>query len=213
LATRRAAYFSPFIILVHSHLGLEWGATAAERFDDTVEGAEDEGQRQYSTRDGSQRSVRVRVHPDTRVEAVVEQSREAEMIQAIDRLRLIHNEKRKTVYILCSVPLDIHIDELVTWRQLTGDRRQSDALAECDEKGWDALPLAAKELQRLLPNLWGTKKAAERWLAKNPPEANGEIIRVWGVLNTYRPPGQTSWSKALVRHGADPGAALAGCWG
>ena len=104
LATRRAAYFSPFIILVHSHLGLEWGATAAERFDDTVEGAEDEGQRQYSTRDGSQRSVRVRVHPDTRVEAVVEQSREAEMIQAIDRLRLIHNEKRKTVYILCSVP-------------------------------------------------------------------------------------------------------------
>jgi hypothetical protein len=35
------------------------------------------------------------------------------------------------------------------------------------------------------------------------------MIRVWGVLNTYRPPGQTSWSKALVRHGADPGAALA----
>jgi len=26
-------------------------------------------------------------------------------------------------------------------------------------------------------------------------------------------PGQTSWSKALVRHGADPGAALAGVLG
>ena len=35
-------------------------------------------------------------------------------------------------------------------------------------------------------------------------------IRVWGVLNTYRPPGQTRWSKALVRHGADPAVALAG---
>ena len=102
------------------------------------------------------------------------------MVQAIDRLRLIHTEKRKTVYILCSIPLDIPVDELVTWKQLTGDRRLSDALAGCDEKGWDALPLAAKEMSRLFPHLWGTKKAAERWIAKNPPEADRDIIRVWG---------------------------------
>lgn len=30
-----------------------------------------------------------------------------------------------------------------------------------------------------------------------------------GVLNTYRPKGQTSWSKALVRHGAGAGGR---CW-
>jgi hypothetical protein len=57
--------------------------------------------------------------------------------------------------------------------------------------------------------LWGTVKAAQRWIAKNSPEAYRDIIRVWGVLNTYRPRGQTSWSKALVRHGADARAALA----
>jgi MFS family permease len=57
------------------------------------------------------------------------------------------------------------------------------------------------------------KKAAERWLAKNPPEAYRDIIRVWGVLNTHRPPGQTSWSRAIVRHGADPGEALAAVLG
>jgi hypothetical protein len=108
------------------------------------------------------------------------------MIQAVDRLRLIHNEKRKTVYILCSIPLDIPVDELVTWKQLTGDRRLSDALAECDEKGWDALPLAAKEMSRLFPTLWTTEKAAERWLAKNSPEAYRDIIRVWGFLWTTR---------------------------
>jgi len=28
---RRAAYSAPFVILVHAHLSLEWGATAAER--------------------------------------------------------------------------------------------------------------------------------------------------------------------------------------
>jgi len=44
IETRRAAYSSPFIFLVHSHLGLEWGATAAERFDDAVEDAENEGE-------------------------------------------------------------------------------------------------------------------------------------------------------------------------
>jgi hypothetical protein len=60
----------------------------------------------YRMRDRSQRRGRVRGHPDARVQAVVEQVREAEMIQAIDRLRLIHCERRKTVYILCSIPLE-----------------------------------------------------------------------------------------------------------
>jgi hypothetical protein len=34
-----------------------------------------------------------------------------------------------------------------------------------------------------------------------------------GVLKTYRPPGQTSWSKALVRYGADGRLALAAVLG
>jgi hypothetical protein len=151
----------------------------------------------------------VATHPDPRVQAVVEQTRESEMLQAIDRLRLIHNEKRKTIYILCSIPLGLPVDELVTWKELTGDRRLRDALAECDAKGWDALSLAAKELTRLFPALWETRKAAEHWTAKNPPEANRNIIRVWGVLNAYRAPRQTRWSKALVRHGAEAHVALA----
>ncbi len=75
------------------------------------------------------------------------------MLQAIDRLRLIHTEKRKTVYILCKIPLDIQVDELVTWKQLTGDRRLSDALAACDARGWDALSLTRRELARLFPAL------------------------------------------------------------
>jgi hypothetical protein len=41
IQTRQAAYTSPFVILVHSHLGLEWGATAAERFYEDENGDED----------------------------------------------------------------------------------------------------------------------------------------------------------------------------
>jgi hypothetical protein len=81
-------------------------------------------------------------------------------------------------------------------------------LAECDARGWDALPLAPRELARRFPLLWQTANAAERWSAKHLPEAIRDIIRVWGVLNGYRPEGQTSWSKALVRHGADARSAI-----
>ena len=48
---------------------------------------------------------------------------------------------------------------------------------------------------------------------EDPPEAQRDKIRVWGVLNTYRPKGQTSWSKALVRHGADARMAIAAVLG
>ena len=44
---------------------------------------------------------------------------------------------------------------------------------------------------------------------KNTPNPNKRTMSLWGVLNEYRPPGQTSWSKALMRHGADARAALA----
>jgi hypothetical protein len=115
--------------------------------------------------------------------------------------------------VLIAYARDIPIYELVTWKQFTGDRRLSDALAECDERGWDALPLAAKQLRRLFPKLWKTNKAAEDWGRKNPLNRYRDIIRVWGVLDTYRPPGQTSWSKALVRHGVDARVALAGVRG
>jgi hypothetical protein len=93
-------------------------------------------------RDGSRRQGRVRVHPDRRVQAVVEQVREAEMVQAIDRLRLIHSPREKMVFILCNIPLDIPVDELMTWRELAGDDRLEQTLALCEEKGWDTLPLA-----------------------------------------------------------------------
>ena len=70
--------------------------------------------------------------------------------------------------------------------------------------------MAARELCRLFPSLWATRKGAKRWLEKEPLAAHRDIIRVWGLLHEYRPPGQTSWSTALVRHGANSRAVLAG---
>jgi hypothetical protein len=79
------------------------------------------------------------------------------------------------------------IDELVTWRQLAGDPRLSGASAECDARGWDALPLAA---EFLFPTQWRTGKAVERWISKNPPDAYRDIIRVGGLLSHTGAPGK-----------------------
>src|SRR5215472_5038957 len=59
------------------------------------------------------------------------------------------------------------------------------------------------------PNSGRRRRLPVAWLEKDPLKAYRDIIRVGGLLNTYRPPGQTSWSKALVRHGAEPRMALA----
>jgi hypothetical protein len=48
--------------------------------------------------------------------------------------------------VLCNIPLDLPVDELVTWRELAGDSRLANALAACEESGWDALPLGPNPL-------------------------------------------------------------------
>jgi hypothetical protein len=126
--------------------------------------------RHYLMRDGSTKRVNVAVHPDPRVQAVVEQAREAEMVQAIDRLRLIHNEKRKTVYILCSIPLHLQIDELVTWKQLTGDRRLSDALAECDERGVGCAAIGRQRDDPVVSQVMDYEESRRALDRKEPPK-------------------------------------------
>jgi hypothetical protein len=128
-------------------------------------------------------------------------------------LRLIHSVREKTVFILSNIPLDIPIDRLVTWRQLAGDSRLADALAACEENGWEALPLAAQKLSEFFPELWRTARAAEGWLRNNPLDPSISIIRLWGVLVDYKPKRQRRWSRALVRHGADARSAIAAVLG
>jgi hypothetical protein len=137
------------------------------------------------------------------------------MVQAIDRLRLLHSPRKKTVIILCNIPLDIPVDEVVTWRELVGDDRLAEALEICDENGWEALPLEPSELTRLFPELWGTEKAAERWLGNNPLNTLISIIRLWGVIGAYRRAGRRGrWSKGFgAAWGRSGGGARGGAGG
>lgn len=78
---------------------------------------EDE-KRGYRLKSGEFKAVKVQVHPDERVQSMLEQVRECESLQAIDRLRMLRPHpqlKKRNVFILCSIPLDITIDNLWNW--------------------------------------------------------------------------------------------------
>jgi hypothetical protein len=53
--------------------------------------------------------------------AVLAQFREAELEQAIARLRLVHRTSPATIYVFTSIPLDTEIDQLVSIKDLLGE--------------------------------------------------------------------------------------------
>jgi hypothetical protein len=190
--------------------------------------------RPYRMRDGSVQKAEVQVHPDPRGQALLERGRESEMIQALDRARLIHHEgPPKPVFILCSIPLPgVEVDRLVTWKELVGPEwlhRCVDAVAA---GGKNALPLSAAWLATRFPEEFRSPKAAERALANgrvvetlgnNPQSSN---IRDYERDGGYSPdplPWFPGWhlalfrlaktpgrpSHALVRDGVDQAAAIA----
>ena len=166
--------------------------------------------RGYRLREG-RAGVRVHAHPEPRVQRVLELYRERESEQAIDRLRLIHSPVPKRVLVLSNVPLDIMVDNLVSWRDtVEGGGRLQRAL----ETLGDVLPLRADWLAGRFPELWVTKKAAERDIAhefnnpqtsnrgNNPRSSNYISFRSLGVLRplrlyAYRIAKQTRPTRAL----------------
>ena len=61
--------------------------------------------------------IRTSCHPDPRAQVLLEQIREAETAQAIDRLRLIYEPRGARVFILSNIPVDMEVDQLFTWEQ------------------------------------------------------------------------------------------------
>lgn len=119
--------------------------------------------RGYYMQDATQRpGVDVDVHADARVQAVVEQIRERETIQAVDRARLVHATFRKTVILLSNIPVDIPVDELLTWDEIMNGIRLEQAWEGVD----GVLPLSPAWLTVAFPALWQTAAAAKQDVLK-----------------------------------------------
>jgi hypothetical protein len=210
----------------------ELGFKAAENlamaltFDDAVEitriepdaaGHEGYGieRRPYLMRDGSKRSAKVSVHPDPIVQAIVEQKREGETLQALDRIRSVRSPQRKEFFHLCSIPLpDIEVDRLVSWKELAGNRKLNRILEIHAGPQLRALPLSSKWLAKRFPEVFVDAKAAENWLgyaqvaemlkrSNYPENVNGYLLGNSGLFPDDPPPlGWLSsvWAGRLVEY-------------
>lgn len=178
-------------------------------------------------RDGSAEMVEVNVHPDERVQRILELWRERESEQAADRLRLIHNREPKTLYVVCNLPLNLTVDRTVTWpefmreatgrihngRQGTGRRLYGNRMVEAFQLGGGVLPLSRVELLRLYgPNgkvfvgLWGSERALRDDLGEISDKGRTRQIYIYIAESAlypvtvvrYRVEGQKRFSRALV---------------
>jgi hypothetical protein len=153
--------------------------------------------RGYSTT-GAASGVDVAVHADPRVQEVVEQVRECESLQAIDRIRLMHCAREKTVILLSNLPLDLVVHEFRTWDELMHGLRI--------ERAWTAadgiLPLSPEWLATNHPELWSTPGAAKADVArarKKEHFPNSISLRKMSLFEVdYKPLGQRQWSRCIV---------------
>lgn len=149
--------------------------------------------------DKNKNGVMVHAHPDPRVDLLLAMIREDELLQAIDRLRLVFAEQTKTVYVLTNVPFAVPVDRLVRLRDLIPTRLEQ-ALAKAD----GFLPLNPKYLAENFPELWLTPKAAENdvyreIICQSQDELKTGILAQPGVeILTHKGPKDRVWSKVLV---------------
>lgn len=112
--------------------------------------------RGYLTTDPEEAAgVYVRTFLDSRIEAVHQQVREAETVQAIARLRLVHSERIKNVYLLGNLPIDMPVNRLMAWNDLM----PNEAELQLIEKG--NVPLTPLGWMKMRPDLASNENQAK----------------------------------------------------
>jgi len=158
--------------------------------------------------------VNVPSHPDPYYDALLRQIREAEIAQAVGRIRAVRSSTPKTVYLLTEIPIPgLPMDVLIAYHDLVHPSRLEQAMEDLG----GILPLNAKWLAGRFPERWGSENAVNcdirRWKTTGP-----EILRnlkwspVYNILSyihtttlnpfklslyRYNLPGQRRSSKCL----------------
>lgn len=129
--------------------------------------------------------VRVQVHRDPRLQLLLEQTREWEVVQAIDRLRLLRCEKRKLIVIFNNLPLPVQVDHLVHLSDLLPVPPRW--LRYARELG-GVLVKKGKWLAEKLPTVFADRRAAQNYLSReewqNNSSLNRDLIETGVVLPT-----------------------------
>ncbi|MBD9526210.1 hypothetical protein [Paracoccus sp. PAR01] len=120
-------------------------------------------------------------HPDPWAAREFEQIREAEVVQAADRLRLVHNTEAKRIDLLTDVPADITVDEVLDWAEVGRRDRLAETLALTG-----AIPSGPELARKVLPLVWDVElRQAQRefadleaWLDASLPERKQILVKL-----------------------------------
>lgn len=120
---------------------------------------------------------------DYRPQAIRRASREAETRQALARLRLVHAENPKRVYLFSSQPIGVPVDRLIQFESPKGVR--------LFDRFGGYLPYGAEELAKMAPDEFADPDAARKWRDRpeNTPEAIKKHLMRAGVIvaeTTYK---------------------------
>ena len=108
-----------------------------------------------------QSGVHVPAFSDARVDALLAQSRDAETMQALGRLRLVHAKYQKRVFLLSNLPVEVPVDQLVPFSDLMPDRLELELIRRGN------VPLTPLGLLKMRPDLVGSSSQAEKLLQRS----------------------------------------------
>ena len=118
--------------------------------------------RGYSFKDiNNKMGVGVYAFSDERTDKLHQQICEAETIQAIARLRLVHTPVTKRVFLLSNLPVEIPIDNVISFADLMPDKLEYELLK------YGNLPITQLGLQIMRPDIATSVKVAEKLLSRS----------------------------------------------
>lgn len=149
-----------------------------------------QAQRGIRKRDGSGHAIKVNFHPNAWADRVLKQIRDAEIVQAVDRIRPIFKNHPVEITLLSPVAVDLTVDQVIAWK----DWRKGGTRIDRALKQARVVPLSGREAARLLPVIWPAIAPADRDLRaagllsqtlNRESYLQNETIRI-GVVATYR---------------------------
>ncbi|GGW39912.1 hypothetical protein GCM10011452_30390 [Gemmobacter lanyuensis] len=140
---------------------------------DLGDGSYDVRRRALQDKMGRAHSVTTQVHLDSRINRILWQVREAEVIQALDRVRAVRFPRR--VLLLNALDLrrldddpateelGVPADRCMSWPEIRNGGNRAEAVLEASG---GFLPVAPKALVQIAPEIFPSLEAAKKWLQR-----------------------------------------------
>lgn len=108
-----------------------------------------------------QSGVRIMSFSDRRIDVLLAQTRDAETMQALGRLRLVHSQYRKRVYLLSNLPVEVPIDGFVQFNDLMPGKLELELMKHGN------IPLTPLGILKMRPDLASGEEHAKSILKRS----------------------------------------------